>query len=65
MFKVLRWPVPDCVNHLIPDGLKVLKFEKKLIIIVWFKNKILFYDDIKLCELRKGENSPGNPIVSV
>jgi len=64
MFNVLRWPVPDCVNNLIPDGLKVLKFEKKPIIIVWFKNKILVYDDIRLCELRNGKNSPGNPIVS-
>jgi hypothetical protein len=53
------------VKHLIPNGLKVLKFEKKHIIIVWFKNKILIYDDIKLCELRNSENSPGNPIVSI
>jgi hypothetical protein len=65
MFNVLRWPVPDCVNHLIPDGLKVLKFEKKHILIVWFKNKIVIYDDIKLCELRNGEKSAGNPIVSI
>jgi hypothetical protein len=50
---------------MIPDGLKVLKFENKHIIIVWFKNKIMIYDDIKLCELRNGENSPSNPIVSV
>ena len=65
MFNVLRWPVPDCVKHLIPDGLKILKFEKNHIIIVWFKNKILIYDSIKLCELRNGENSPGNPSVSI
>jgi len=32
---------------------------------VWFKNKILIYDDIKPCELRNGENAPGNPIVSI
>lgn len=65
MFNVLHWPVPDCVNHLIPDGLKVLKFEKTDIIIVWFKNKVLIYDSINLCELRNGENSPDSTVVSI
>jgi hypothetical protein len=53
-FKVLPWAVPDCVKHLIPDGLKVLKFEKKDVVIVWFKDKVLIYDNINLCELRNG-----------
>jgi hypothetical protein len=62
-FNVLRWAVPDCVKDSCPDGIKVLKFEKRDVVIVWFKTDVLIYDNVKLCELQTG--SFGNSIVSL
>lgn len=63
-FNVLRWVIPDNLKHLSPHGMKVLKFENRDIIIVWFKSSVLIYDNINLCELQNGDNSRGNTIVS-
>jgi hypothetical protein len=64
-FNVLRWAVPDTVKHLSPNGIKVLKFEKRDIAIVWFKNVILIYDNINLCKLQNRDTIPGSTIVSL
>jgi hypothetical protein len=64
-FNVLRWIIPDNLKHLSPNGMKVLKFEKRDIIIIWFKSSILIYDNINLCELQNGDNSRRNTIVSI
>jgi hypothetical protein len=63
-FNVLRWAIPDNLKHLSPHGMKVLKFEKRDVIIVWFRSSILMYDNINLSELQNADNSPGNTIVS-
>lgn len=56
-FNVLRWALPDSVKDLCPDGLKVLKFEKRDIVVVWFKNNILIYDHVNLSALQNGNDS--------
>jgi hypothetical protein len=63
-FNVLRWAIPDSVKDLCPDGIKVLKFEKRDIVIVWFKNNILIYDHINFSALQNVDDS-GNSIVSL
>jgi hypothetical protein len=64
-FNVLQWIIPDNLKTLSPHGMKVLKFEKRDIIIVWFKSTVLIYDNINLCELQNWDNSPGNTFVSI
>jgi hypothetical protein len=63
-FSVLRWPVPDSLKDLSPLGMKVFKFEKRDVIVAWFKSSVLIYDNINICELQNGDSAPGNTIVS-
>ncbi|XP_069684875.1 uncharacterized protein [Periplaneta americana] len=63
MFRLLPWLIPDSVKILSPIGIKCLKFEKRDVIIVWFRNNILIYEDVGTHELQKYSVSADNTCV--
>ena len=63
-FKVLSWPMLDSMRNFCPVGIKVLQFQRRDIICVWFDSSILIYYNVELDQLQNENNPPEHVYVS-